>query len=218
MNFAKIVQILNLLQQLAPYITELLPKKTPPAAPPATPQAPVATPAGPVTSTPIVVSPTRPAKTVAKVAGIVSGVEKPERVGGGPGINYEDWREKLATGSNFNYGCVAFIYGKAFDADGDEFMGPDIIAANLEFRTAYRVYRDGQLVAWMIGAGDDNPIAEGHPAPWSQSPSGDVNFGFSRWEHSAGFDNRLTFVGQGRFEIEVEIGGVKAPRIAFNVS
>lgn len=193
-------------------------RKKPPTPEPAAPPAPpVVTPAGPIPQVPVPVG--RP-KTLSRVALILSSMEVPERVGGGPGVNYEDARGKVQRGENFNYGCVGIFYGKAFDQNGDEFMGPDIVAADLEFRTAYRVYKRGtnDLVAFMIGDGDDSPTGEGKPKPWHQSDSGTVNFGISRWESSAGFDHRLTFVAEGQWDLELEIGGVKSARMPINIS
>jgi hypothetical protein len=195
-------------------------RKSPPPPPPATepPPPPVVNPGG--GTVPQVPVPTAPTKTLSRVALILSSMEKPEHVGGGPGVNYEDARGMVQHGEAFNYGCVGIFYGKAFDQHGDEYMGPDIIAADLEFRTAYRVFKAGtdELVAFMIGEGDDSPGGEGKPRGWHQSDSGAVNFGVSRWLASAGFDNRLVFRSEGDYDVELEIGGVKSSRMRIRVS
>lgn len=184
---------------------------------PSAPAPAVTTPGGSLPQVPV---PTRPSKTPTAVALVLSSMEKPERVGGGPGVNYSDARGMVQRGENFNFGCVGIFYGQLRDQNGDEYMGEDIVAADLEFRTAYRVYRRGtdELVAFMIGEGDTSAGGEGQPKPWHQSGSGAVNFGVSRWLNSAGFDNRLTFVAEGQYDVELEIAGIKSARVPINVS
>lgn len=187
-----------------------------PAAPPAPPAPPVVTPAGPLPQVPIPVR-----ATVASIRTVVQNVEKPQRVGGGPGVNYEDARGMIARGEAFNFGCVAFLDSTAYDADGDEFTGGatgKLVANDLEFRGRYRVYRGGNLVAFIEGAGDDNPAGEGKPLPWHQSPSGAVNFGQGKWMATSSMGVRMTFLEEGDYEIEFELSGVTSARIPFRVS
>jgi hypothetical protein len=161
---------------------------------------------------------TRPIKVLTSASLTCAGVEVPQRVGGGPGVMYSDHHGMIARGDNFNYGCVAFFYGMGRDANGDEFLGQDLIDADLEFRTTYRVYKNGRLVAVMEGKGDDNPNAEGKPAHWHQSESGGVGFGSSRWLNSAGCDSRIVFYEEGSYEVEWEMAGFVAGRVPFHVS
>lgn len=210
--------IIELVKQLEPIIRlfgTLFAKRQPPVVVPPAPGPVVPPNQPPLPQVPI---DTTPSKTIAGVALRCTSVEKPQRVGGGPGVNYPDHVGMIQRGENFNYGCVSFWNGQARDQRGDEFLGPDLIRADLEFRTEYRVYRDGQLVAVMKGEGDDNPAGEGKPAPWHQSENAGVGFGVSRWLNSAGFDHRIVFNEEGKFEVEVVIGGVTSNRVAFNVS
>lgn len=188
-----------------------VPKPDAPVAPPVvTPGAP------PIPQVPIPVR-----AKVASIRTVVQGVEKPQRVGGGPGVNYDDHQGMIARGEAFNFGCVAFLDSTAFDAAGDEFTGGSLgklVANNLEFMSKYRVYRAGALVAFIEGAGDDDPVGEGKPLPWHQSKSAAVGFGQGKWMASAGMGVRIVFEGEGDYEIEFELDGVKSSRIPFRVS
>jgi hypothetical protein len=217
-NLAEILDLLRRIQPFIEFLRTLFNHKNPPPPiliPPAGPVDP-GLPGGP--TIPQVPIDTKPSKTIARVALICAGVEVPERVGGGPGINYVDHQKMIRDGQAFNYGCASFWYGQARDENDDEFLGPDIINADLEFRTEYRIYKDNRVCAIMKGEGDNNPTAEGDPAPWHQSESEGVGFGSSRWLNSAGFDNRIVFRGQGDFLVEVVIGGVASNRVPFRVS
>jgi hypothetical protein len=161
---------------------------------------------------------TRPTKVLTSAVLICAGVEIPRRVGGGPGQPYPDHQGMIQRKENFNYECASFWYGQGRDANGDEFLGQDLIDADLEFRTTYNIYKDGRLVGVMEGKGDDNPVGEGKPANWHQATSDDIGFGSSRWLSSAGCDNRIVFLQQGVYQVEFVIGGVVSNRVEFHVS
>ncbi len=226
-NALSLEQVLRLAQEL-PRILEILRSlgslfgfgsKKPPVVVPA--DAPAAPPVVVPNAPPIPQIPVPVKAKVASVRTVVQGVERPERVGGGPGVNYDDHRGMIARGEAFNFGCVAFLDSTAFDAAGDEFTGGSqgkLVRNDLEFRGKYRVYRDGALIAFIEGAGDDNPTGEGQARPWHQSASGAVNFGQGKWMASAGMGVRIVFVEEGSYEIEFELDGVMPPRIPFRVS
>lgn len=192
-------------------------RSTPVPTPDAPPAPPVIVPNAP----PIAQEPIPVHAAVASIRTVVQGVEKPQRVGGGPGVNYPDHQGMIARGEAFNYGCVAFLDSTAFDASGDEFTGGSLgklVANDLEFRGSYRVYKGGNLVAFIEGAGDDNPVGEGKPRPWHQSKSDAVGFGQGKWMASAGMGVRIVFEGEGDYEIVFELDGVQSSRIPFRVS
>jgi hypothetical protein len=161
---------------------------------------------------------TRPTRVLAGAALSCAGVEKPKRIGGGPGQNYADHLGMIERGDNFNYECVAFFYGQGRDTFGDELFGEDLIAADLEFRTTYKVYKEGRLIGVYEGKGDDNPVGEGAPAHWHQTTSDDIAFGSSRWLSSAGCDLRIVFLKEGSYQVEFMMLDKVSGRIAFNVS
>lgn len=210
-------ELVTIAQQVIPLLEKLFglfKRKTPPVTPVPAP-GPIDTPAGPLPQTPIPV-PAR--RDIAHVVLKCTSVEKPARVGGGPGVNYESHERMIAESQAFNFGAVTFWNGQARDMHGDEFLGADIVAADLEFRTEYRVYSGGRLVAVMKGEGDTDRHGEGSAAPWHQSESAGVGFGVSRWLNSAGFDNRIKFHEEGTFEVELIIGGVASNRVALRFS
>lgn len=211
LDIGQAIEIWTKLEPVVKQLLGLFKKKAPAPAdiPPA--PGPVQVPAGTVPQVPIN---TRPSKIPTSVVLACTSVELP----GQPGVNYPDHQGMINSGSNFNFGCASFWNGQVRDQNGDEFLGPDLIQADLEYRTTYRVYKDGQVVSIMQGEGDNNPTGEGQPAPWHQSESAGVGFGVSRWLNSAGLDNRIMFRGEGRFEVELEVAGIKSRRVPFNVS
>jgi hypothetical protein len=158
---------------------------------------------------------TRPTKVLTGAALGCTSVERPRTLGSG---SYPDHIGMIERKDNFNTGCITFWSGQGRDEDDDEFLGPDLIDADLEFRTTYNIYKNGRLVAVMEGAGDDSPNAEGKPAHWHQSESEGVGFGSSRWLNSAGCDNRIVFREEGSYQVEFVMNGIVSNRVEINVS
>jgi hypothetical protein len=221
-NLGPLIDKLLLLQELQPLLKlfftlfKILIPPPPVAIPPAPGPVDPGRPGGPsLPQTPI---DTRPTRVLSGAALSCAGMEKPKRVGGGPGVNYSDHLGMIERKENFNYDCVGIFYGSGRDANGDELFGEDIIAADIEFRNTYRVYFNGRLTALVEGKGDDNPVGEGKPAPWHEVKSEHVTIGSSRWLGSAGCDNRIVFHAQGVYEVEFEYHGYVAGRIEIHVS
>lgn len=196
-------------------------RRQPPAVVPPAPEPLVPAPgAPPLPQVPIAPPPALKTQSIRLV---LQGMEKPQRVGGGPGVNYDDPRGMIARGEAFNFGCVGFFDATAFHQEGEWTGGSrgDLVRYDMEFRNTWRVFdaKTGALVAFLEGQGDDSKQGEGVPAPWHQSDgSAPVHFGDSKWRSSAGFGQRLTFAGEGEYVVEFEFDGVKVRTEVIRVS
>jgi hypothetical protein len=194
-------------------------RKQPPAAPAPAPPTVQSDSGPPLAQVPIVA----PVLVTSSIRLVLQGMEKPARVGGGPGINYEDARGMSARGEAFNYECVGFFDATAFNQDGEWTGGlrGTLVQYDKEFRNRWNVYdaKTGNLVAFWQGEGDANPAGEGEPANYHGTDSeAPVHFGWSKWYSSAGFGQRLTFVDEGDFEVEFEFDGKVSNRVPVRVS
>jgi hypothetical protein len=160
---------------------------TPPATP--TPNVPTSIPAPPASSP----EPGEVGRRVSRVRLKVAMAEFADA----PGHMYTDAQQRIDTKSNFNFGSKLWLDLTAFDEESEEWRGHSIIAADLEYRTALEIYKNGALIAFIRGQGGD----EQNPRDWQQQVSDDVHFGQRAWKDSVGFNTRTVFDGEGVYDV-----------------
>lgn len=223
-NAIDVGQVIQIAQQLPTFIAlfqQVLalfhrPKPSIPE-PPATPAPP------PVPGTPAPVP--IPQVRVRKVGTIRALLQKAERPDMSvtprrhdPGNLYPDPMGMVARNEAFNYGASFWLDGTLYDEHGDPIEDQEIVESNLEFRCSHEIYRDGQIVAYIRGEGDDNPTGEGSPAPYHTWSIDGIRVADTSWRRSAGLNARFQIDIEGTFEMVVKSGGVESNRFTLRTS
>jgi len=219
-DIAKVIEIYNKLKPLIDLIGGLFHKKPKPVpAPPIVPAEPP-TPGAPA-PTPIVPIPIH-ARAVASARLEIQKAEGPDlstperRVS--PGNLYSDVAGMVKRNEAFAYGTSFWFNLTAYDSDGEPIENQALVDANLEFRTRHELRRNGELVAYFKGEGDDNPVGEGQPVPYHVWSIDGFRMSTASWLQSAGLNARIRIDLEGTWEIVGYVNGVESNRFEFRTS
>jgi hypothetical protein len=194
--------------------------------PPATPAAPPA----PGQPAPVPIVPKAP-----KVASMRLEIQKAEapdlstperRVN--PGALYSDPMGMARSGSAFNYGTSFWLNVTLFDENGDPIEDHELVDGNLEYRIKHSLFRGAELVAYIKGEGDIDPVGEGEPAPyhaWSIADGSStpgraaITIADKSWRQSAGLNARIRIDAQGEWRAVADgFDGIQSNEVVFKTS
>ncbi len=216
-----------LLKQVAPALVEAVMQallrlfaRTPKTIPEPSPVAP----APPVPNTPapvpILPVPAVPALAYARLS--IDKAEKPDMTvtprRHDPGNLYADPMGMIARDEAFHYGSSFWANATLFAATGDPIEDQELVAADLEFDGEHLIYRGDELVAYIKGAGDTNPVGGGAPAPYHTWSIDGIRIADRSWRQSAGLNPRFTIEIEGTFTLVYRIRGIEANRITLRTS
>lgn len=114
-----------------------------------------------------------------------------------------------------NFESKVWLDLTAFDQDGKEFLGGDLVAAGLSFRGEHVITDEAGRVTRITGKGQR---PDGSPEPWEQVEETSVGLGEKSWINSLGCNEQVKVWREGTFRVVGSIGGVKSNDLTIRVS